>query len=753
MENSGENSVVTSKSKRKIKQYEIIEVIGQGGMGKVYKALDTNMQRIVALKVMLEKKTEVSLQRFKREALTMAKLNHPNILEIYESGNDGDIAFISMPFIEGESLKALMKKEKLPLRQIVRMIAKIAEAVDHAHKNGVIHRDLKPDNILLDDGEPKVMDFGLAKLSKSSQKLSKTEQFIGTLHYMSPEQVSGERLNNQSDIYSLGVILYELLTGAVPIRGKNFANLMVEMMRKEIVPPSQLNKRVSKDLENVCLKALEKKPQDRYGNARAFSRDLKRSLIGKSSVAMSPKNALFRRSKRILSQHKHLIIAASILLLSWATKNIMSETVDRYQVLIDDSEFIEDREQVSDPIKQKKKEREEQKALEQKALEQKALEQKALEQKALEQKALEQKERILKEKKQEDQRKKEQVLREKNNQKKLTQKQEALKKKQEALKKKQEALQEEQRQKKYKFKKIKARKRNKKKYKKSDIYKILKKRNIEYEKIRVFSKHEYLVMNTRQSYLAAKELCAAIGGYPLTVTTTKESDFITSLLQNKKAYWLALERNKKNDFEWITGESISNTNWNFIHNPFGKGEDKSTAVVTAKIDDQKTMWSKRQNKDKYFVICEWGSRRRPELPSQNRTVLASMYIQKSLVNSYNSATSYNFFNQRYQSLMLNNPIEPMVLDINIKEPVTKKVFLALQHFAGSSEGKSNTRINVQLNNKLVTQNFQILNLGPVVHFFDISQYVKQGANKLTIGLSRTSNTLCFFNGFYIYNLR
>ncbi|WP_372365881.1 protein kinase [Candidatus Uabimicrobium sp. HlEnr_7] len=302
-------------------KYKIIKMLGKGGMGKVYKTIDTELNRPVALKVLLdstgdsEKSKKKRLKRFQQESISMAKIQHKNIAEIYNWGIFQNMSFLTMEIVEDGDLQNYMKNNKLSLTQIAQIMRQVAEGTHCAHRAKVIHRDLKPGNILMDGDTPKITDFGLAKTNNVSTKMSRSGQVIGTLQYMPPEQANGEKVDHRADVYALGVILYEMLTGRLPFESSNAMNLFFQLVKKEVVPPSQIKKKIPKVLENICLKALEKKPEDRYQTASAFGDDLYKFTKGKtpkSSIHYSPK---WIRTKRQINRYKHFFIILVALLL------------------------------------------------------------------------------------------------------------------------------------------------------------------------------------------------------------------------------------------------------------------------------------------------------------------------------------------------------------------------------------------------------------------------------------------------------
>ncbi len=255
-----------------IDAYRIIKELGRGGMGAVYQARDTILNRDVALKTILyEDGSEIHVKRFLKEAQTSQALDHPNIVKVYDVNHEGELYYYTMELIRGTPLDVFIRKTPIDDIKSIEIVRKVAYAIDYAHKMKVLHRDLKPANIMMENNlEPKVVDFGLAKILKdTTEKLTASGIIVGTIQYMSPEQVSGEGdLKNSTDIYSLGVILYELLTGTIPFDDKSIIRLYDKINSEEPITPNILNPRIPKKLSQICMKAIAKKPEDRFANAK-----------------------------------------------------------------------------------------------------------------------------------------------------------------------------------------------------------------------------------------------------------------------------------------------------------------------------------------------------------------------------------------------------------------------------------------------------------------------------------------------------
>jgi serine/threonine-protein kinase len=270
--------------------YELLEEVGRGGMGVVYRARQTSLDRTVAVKMLLRRDlaTAADLARFRSEAEAAARLDHPGIVSIFEVGECGGHPFYSMRFIEGTTLAKRLAVGSVPPREAATILARVAEAVDAAHRGGVLHRDLKPSNILIDAaGKPHVSDFGLAKRIEADQDVTHTGAILGTPCYMSPEQAAGSRgdVGPTSDVWSLGAILYQTLTGRPPFQAANPMDTLLAVLESDPPIPRSLDPGVNRDLEMIALKSLQK-PQDlRYASAADLAADLRAFLAGEPVAA------------------------------------------------------------------------------------------------------------------------------------------------------------------------------------------------------------------------------------------------------------------------------------------------------------------------------------------------------------------------------------------------------------------------------------------------------------------------------------
>ena len=258
-------------------RYEIIRVIGEGGMANVYLSNDTILNRKVAVKVLRGDlaNDEKFVRRFQREALSASSLNHPNIVEMYDVGEDDGNFYIVMEYVDGKNLKQLIKRRtKLSLTEVVDIMKQLTDGISHAHDSFIIHRDIKPQNMLiLDNGLVKITDFGIAVALNSTQ-LTQTNSVMGSVHYLPPEQAAGKGATFKSDIYSLGIMMYELITGKLPFRGENAVEIALKQMKEPIPSIREDNNEIPQAVENIVLKACAKNPKNRYDTAREMYNDL-----------------------------------------------------------------------------------------------------------------------------------------------------------------------------------------------------------------------------------------------------------------------------------------------------------------------------------------------------------------------------------------------------------------------------------------------------------------------------------------------
>jgi tRNA A-37 threonylcarbamoyl transferase component Bud32 len=263
--------------------YELLEEIARGGMGVVWKARQKSLNRTVAVKMILggQLATEADVKRFHTEAEAAANLKHPNIVAIHEIGEHEGRHYFSMDLIEGKNLAQVIGNAPMPAQQAAALMKTLAEAVHYAHQRGTLHRDLKPQNVLMDaEGRPHITDFGLAKQMTGQSDLTQSGTVMGSPSYMPPEQATGKlaEIGPASDVYSLGAMLYQMLTGKVPFVGATPVETLRQVLEKEVTAPSKVNDKVPSDLETICLKCLEKKPERRYASARALAEELDRFL-------------------------------------------------------------------------------------------------------------------------------------------------------------------------------------------------------------------------------------------------------------------------------------------------------------------------------------------------------------------------------------------------------------------------------------------------------------------------------------------
>ena len=258
-------------------RYEIQEIIGVGGMAVVYKARDNQENRIVAIKILKEEfiSNEEFLRRFKNESKAIAMLSHPNIVKVYDVSFGDLIQYIVMEYIEGITLKEYIEREgSLRWKDAVHFTLQILKGLQHAHDKGIVHRDVKPQNIMvLPDGTIKVTDFGIARFARSDQRTI-TDKAIGSVHYISPEQARGERTDEKTDIYSVGVMLYEMLTGKMPFQAESAVSVAIMQLQREPQLPSEINPSIPLGLEQITMHAMQKTPERRYQSAAEMLCDL-----------------------------------------------------------------------------------------------------------------------------------------------------------------------------------------------------------------------------------------------------------------------------------------------------------------------------------------------------------------------------------------------------------------------------------------------------------------------------------------------
>lgn len=262
-------------------RYQIIKTLGEGGMANVYLAHDTILDRNVAVKVLRGDlaNDEKFVRRFQREALSASSLSHPNIVEMYDVGEDDGQYYIVMEYVDGMTLKQVLKKRgHLSVTEVVDIMLQVTDGMAHAHDAYIIHRDIKPQNIMiLSNGMIKITDFGVATALNSTQ-LTQTNSVMGTVHYLPPEQANGKGSTIRSDIYSMGIMMYELLTGLVPYKGDNAVEIALKHLKEPLPSVRKFNSSIPQSIENVIIKATAKNPKNRYTDARAMHEDLKTAL-------------------------------------------------------------------------------------------------------------------------------------------------------------------------------------------------------------------------------------------------------------------------------------------------------------------------------------------------------------------------------------------------------------------------------------------------------------------------------------------
>jgi eukaryotic-like serine/threonine-protein kinase len=263
-------------------RYEILERVGGGGMALVYKGQDLLLNRKVAVKILRQQYVhdEEFIRRFRREAQSAASLSHPNVVSIYDVGQEDEIHYIVMEYIEGITLNDLIKQRApMQVEEAINIASQICDALDHAHHNGIIHRDIKPHNILIGrNGRVKVTDFGIARAASSSS-ITQTGSVIGSVHYFSPEHAKGTQAGEMSDLYSLGIVLYQMLTGKLPFSGESPISVALKHLQENVEAPRSVNPLIPQSVENLILKSMRKRPEERYQAAKEMMKDLETCLL------------------------------------------------------------------------------------------------------------------------------------------------------------------------------------------------------------------------------------------------------------------------------------------------------------------------------------------------------------------------------------------------------------------------------------------------------------------------------------------
>jgi serine/threonine-protein kinase len=274
--------VTDEKIPETLGRFKVLDQLGRGAMGVVYRAHDSALGRTVAIKTIAltgsSRERDIHEARFLQEARAAGSLSHPAIITIYDVGREGDTAFIAMELLEGHDLRDLIKDVSLPPSRSVRIAAQVAEGLAYAHERGIVHRDIKPGNIMvLADERVKIMDFGIARLLEPTVK-TQTGVLLGSPQYMSPEQIVGQPFDHRADIFSLGLVLYEMLTGVKPFQGEDIPELTFKVANLPAAPPSHLASDLPPVIDYIIARALKKKPDERYASAAELAKDLRESL-------------------------------------------------------------------------------------------------------------------------------------------------------------------------------------------------------------------------------------------------------------------------------------------------------------------------------------------------------------------------------------------------------------------------------------------------------------------------------------------
>jgi serine/threonine-protein kinase len=317
--------------------YDLLEEIGRGGMGVVYMARQRSLDRIVAVKMILGSllASQEQIDRLHLEARVAATVRHPNIVSVFDAGEIHGQHYFAMEYVAGMSLARILEQAALDAKQSARIAALVARAVHHLHERGIVHRDLKPSNILIDpSGRPFVTDFGLAKLFSGDSQLTRTGVIAGTPSYMAPEQAAGGRsaVGPPSDVYSLGAILYEMLTGRPPFKEESPFDTLLQVLEGEPERPRKLNPRAPRELERICLKCLEKAPESRYPTAEAVADDLERFLVDEDFIG--PSEGWIRRTWRWARREAALSVRLVSLIAFY-----VAELISRYLLRVVDDAF------------------------------------------------------------------------------------------------------------------------------------------------------------------------------------------------------------------------------------------------------------------------------------------------------------------------------------------------------------------------------------------------------------------------------
>ncbi|BBM82560.1 protein kinase domain-containing protein [Candidatus Uabimicrobium amorphum] len=613
-------------------QYKICDTLGQGGVGKVYKALDANLNREVALKVLLDNsplEDTPARQRFHKEAVSMAKISHENIAQIYEAGVFEGIAFLTMELIEGGDLKEYKRRKKLSFEQIADITAQIAKGVEHAHQNKVIHRDLKPSNILMDGDKPKITDFGLAQTHNVPNNISLSGSILGTLNYMPPEQTRGENVDQRADTYAIGAILYELLTNRPPFRSPNAVNLVFKITRQEVTFPAQAKKNIPKKLQNICFKALEKKPEDRYQSAADLASDLY-SFINKETQRSKIQN--FPHWARIKRKYAKYALFVSIAIMCVVLFLNLSKTNTTNTANTTNTTKTHNEKQILAKLRQQKLDH------------------------------------------------------------------------------------------------------------LSQLYQ--------------YKGHYYAVIASKTSWLKAYLTCKKLGGYLVTVTDHDENQFLMSIMSTRKKYWIGLQyKNKKNS--WVTQEPLLYKNWSIVgkHLP---GSKPSVAVYTKVQLDNSCDWQyDKSGRQQLEFVCEWGKNRQGAA-GKGRDIIAKFKVKQRHCEATNMQYPKNV-RIYLKAFVIKVPKRKLRFSFQIKnvakEP--RKTLLLIRNFSGTVNKNNRTYININLNGRSLRRKHVIVYQNPEADYIDVSDYVKQGLNNLSIELDPSSGTVYFLNEltFYTTTLR